>query len=138
VTCGAALCAAHTTRCEECGKPICQDDVFTCLGCGRALCGCAGQAACASCDADYCARCRGETGTCPACRALEAPGADDLRALEQAATREPAINLKRKWQVGRNTQARVFIARGLGREEAWVVTREGEVIGARRKGWLAR
>jgi len=87
---------------------------------------------------EYCARCRGETGNCPGCRALEAAGDDDLAALQRAAEREPAINLKRKWRVGRNALARVYIARGLGRDEAWVVTREGEVIGARRKGWLGR
>ncbi len=138
VTCGEPLCETHSMRCEQCGQPVCGEDIFTCLGCGRALCGCAGPAACASCGADYCARCRGETGVCPACRALESPGADDLRALEQAAEREPTINLKRKWQVGRNALARVYIAHGLGREEAWVVTSAGEVLGARRKGWLAR
>lgn len=137
-TCGQSLCAAHTVRCEQCGKPICQEDVFTCLGCGRALCSCAGAAACVSCGADYCARCRGETGACPACRALEAPSDADLETLQRAAEHEPAIALKRKWQVGRNALARVYIARGLGREEAWVVTHAGEVVGARRKGWLAR
>ncbi len=138
VTCGQPLCATHALRCEQCGKPVCSDDIFTCLGCGRALCGCAGPAACASCGAEYCARCRGETGNCPGCRTLEAAGDDDLAALQRAAEREPAINLKRKWQVGRNALARVYIARGLGRDEAWVVTGEGEVIGARRKGWLGR
>lgn len=138
VTCNQALCATHTIHCEECGKPVCEDDVFTCLGCGRKLCGCAGSAACISCGADYCARCRGETETCPACRALASPNTDDLRALQQAAEQEPSINLKRKWQAGRNTLARVYIARGLGREEAWIVTNAGEVIAARRKGWLAR
>lgn len=138
VTCSQALCDTHAVRCEECGQPVCHDDVFTCLGCGRALCGCAGAAACVSCGADYCARCRAEGGACPACRALEAPSEDDLRMLAQAAEGEPAINLKRKWQVGRNALARVYIARGLGREEAWVVTPAGAVVGARRKGWLAR
>lgn len=138
VACGQALCETHTIRCEECGNPICHDDVFTCLGCGRALCACAGAAACVSCGADYCARCRAEAEMCPACRAFAAPGDDDLRALRQAAEREPSINLKRKWQVGHNALARVFIARGLGREEAWVVTHAGEVAGAKRKGWLAR
>jgi len=136
--CSESLCDAHATRCEECGKPTCGDDVFTCLGCGRALCSCAGIAACASCGAEYCAHCRADAGACPACRALTAPGADDLRMLAQAAERDPAINLKRKWQVGRNALARVYITRGLGREEAWVVTDAGEVVGARRKGWLAR
>ena len=138
IACGQTLCETHTVRCEECGNPICRDDVFTCLGCGRALCACAGAAACASCGADYCARCRAETETCPACRAFAAPTDDDLRALQQAAEREPAINLKRKWQVGRNALASVYIARGIGREEAWVVTDAGEVVGAKRKGWLAR
>jgi hypothetical protein len=138
VECGQALCEAHTARCEACGKAICRDDVFTCLGCGRGLCSCAGRAACASCGAEYCARCRGETGVCPACRSLEAPSDEDLRALHQAAEREPAIAIKRKWQVGRNTLARVFITRGLGREEAWVVTHAGDVIETKRKGWLAR
>ncbi|HEX8998007.1 MAG TPA: hypothetical protein VF812_18405 [Ktedonobacterales bacterium] len=137
-SCGQALCERHAIACEECGKPICQEDVFTCQGCGRQLGACAGRAACASCGADYCVRCRDEAEACPACRALAAPGDDDLLALRQAADREPAINLKRKWQVGRNALARVFITRGLGREEAWIITNAGEVIAARRKGWLAR
>jgi hypothetical protein len=137
-TCGAALCATHVVRCEQCGNPVCGDDVFTCLGCGRALCDCADPAACASCGVDYCAQCRSDTANCPGCRALASPDDDDLATLRQAAEREPAINLKRKWQVGRNALARVYIAHGLGRDEAWVVTRAGEVITARRKGWLAR
>lgn len=138
VTCGQALCETHAARCEQCGQRVCGDDVFACLGCGRTLCACAGIAACASCGADYCATCRAEGGVCPACHALETPGDDDLLALAQAAEWEPAINLKRKWQVGRNARARVYIARGLGFEEAWALTDTGEVIETRRKGWLAR
>ncbi|HET9109887.1 MAG TPA: hypothetical protein VFN78_03580 [Ktedonobacterales bacterium] len=138
VTCGSALCATHSHTCEQCGQPVCADDLFTCMGCGRAVCACAGIGACASCGADYCAQCRGDASTCPACRTLEAPTDEDLSALQRAAEQEPAINLKRKWQVGRNAHARVYVARGLGREEVWVVTSAGEVAGARRKGWLAR
>jgi hypothetical protein len=137
-TCGAALCEAHAARCEQCGRSVCAADSFACLGCGRTLCACAGIAACASCGADYCAACREEGGACPACRALEAATDADLLALAQAAEREPAISLKRKWQVGRNARARVYVARGLGFEEAWALTDEGEVIETRRKGWLAR
>jgi hypothetical protein len=62
----------------------------------------------------------------------------DTQALQLVAERETSINLKQKWQVGHNALARVFIARGLGREQVWVVTHEGEIAGARRKGWLAR
>jgi hypothetical protein len=138
VTCGDALCDAHATSCERCCQPVCGDDLFRCMGCGRALCSCAGADACVSCGADYCDQCRGETATCPACRGLEALSEDDLAALRLAARQEPTINLKRKWQVGRNARARVYVARGLGREEVWVVTSAGEVASARRKGWLAR
>ncbi len=137
-TCGQPVCSAHATTCEECGKATCQDDIFTCLGCGRALCACAGMAACVTCGADYCAHCRGETGACPACRAPSALSEADTQALRLVAERETSINLKQKWQVGHNALARVFIAKGLGREQVWVVTHEGEIAGARRKGWLAR
>ena len=135
-TCGQPLCAAHAVACEECGQSLCAADVFTCLGCGRALCGHHRAAACATCGVEYCARCGAESAQCPACRAAVAPDDGDLAALRLAAEREPRINLKRKWQVGQNALARVFIARGLGHNEVWVVTRQGEVIGAQRKGWL--
>lgn len=139
VTCAQPICQPHSTACGDCGKPVCADDTFACLGCGRTLCaGCAAAAACASCGADYCARCRSESGVCPGCRAPEPLSDADNDALRQAAEREPAINLKHKWQVGRNAGARVFVARGLGREQVWVVTHTGEIAGARRKGWLAR
>ena len=138
VTCHSALCEAHALRCEQCGQAACADDIVSCIGCGRALCACAGIGACGSCGADYCAQCRDDTSTCPACRSLESPTEDDLAALRLAAAQESAINLKRKWQVGHNAGARVYVARGLGREEVWVVTSAGEVAGARRKGWLAR
>ncbi len=138
VTCGSALCATDAITCENCSQPVCASDLFTCLGCGRGVCACAGIGACVSCGSDYCGQCRSETSTCPACRSLEAPNEEDLATLKRAAQQEQTINLKRKWQVGYNACARVYVARGLGREEVWVVTSAGEVAGARRKGWLAR
>jgi hypothetical protein len=87
---------------------------------------------------EYCAQCQAESAQCPACRATVTPDEVDLAALQAAAEREPRINLKRKWQVGQNALARVFIARSLGRDEVWVVTRQGEVVSAQRKGWLGR
>lgn len=137
-TCGQSLCEAHMVACEQCGQSLCSEDVVTCLGCGRALCGRHGGAACATCGVEYCAQCQAESAQCPACRATVTPDEVDLAALQAAAEREPRINLKRKWQVGQNALARVFIARSLGRDEVWVVTRQGEVVSAQRKGWLGR
>ena len=137
-TCGQSLCATHAVACEQCGQSLCAEDVFTCLGCGRALCGSHAGAACAICGVEYCAQCQADAAQCPACRAFAGPDDADLVALQAAAEREPRINLKRKWQVGQNALARVFVAHSLGRDEVWVVTRQGEVVGAQRKGWLGR
>ncbi len=137
VTCHHPLCAAHTTRCEECGQAVCHDDIFTCLGCGRALCACSNPAPCSSCGASYCASCRDTEGACPACRSLVSASESDLIPLRLAAEREPAISLKRKWMMGRNTLARVYISRGLGREEAYLISEQGDIIATHRKGWRA-
>jgi hypothetical protein len=61
----------------------------------------------------------------------------DLEPLRLASEREPAISLKRTWLTGQNTLARVFISRGLGREEAYLVTEQGDIIATHRKGWRA-
>lgn len=137
VTCAAPLCAAHAQHCEECWKALCREDTITCLGCGRGVCDCASPAPCASCGASYCARCRDDGASCPACRALTPASEADLGPLRVAANHDPSISLKRAWLTGRNALARVYIGRGLGRDEAYVVSEQGEVITSRRKGWRA-
>jgi hypothetical protein len=57
--------------------------------------------------------------------------------LRLAAARDTTINLKRSWLGGRNALARVYVARGLGREEVYIVSEQGEVIASHRKGWRA-
>jgi hypothetical protein len=136
-TCHGALCESHTARCEECGQPDCADDLLTCEGCGRTLCACAGLTPCVSCGARYCARCHAGSATCPACRALTPATADDLALLRLAAEYEPAISLKRAWLTGQNARARVYVSRGLGREEAYLISERGEILTSRRKGWRA-
>jgi len=83
-------------------------------------------------------RCHGGDATCLACRDLSPASEADLEPLRLAAEREPAITLKRAWQMGRNALARVYITRSLGREEAYVVSEQGDIIASRRKGWRAR
>lgn len=137
-TCHQSLCATHTERCEECERPVCATDANTCAGCGRLLCDCADMTPCASCGGLYCARCHAGEPACPACRALTPAGEAELALLRVAAEHEPTISLKRTWMTGQNALARVYVSRGLGREEAFLISDEGEVIGAHRKGWRAR
>jgi hypothetical protein len=138
VTCHKSLCDAHTLRCEECEQPVCSSDANTCAGCGRLLCACANMTPCASCGGLYCGRCHAGAPACPACRALAPAGEADLALLRVAAEREPAISLRHTWMTGQNALARVFVSRGLGREEAFLISEDGDVIGAHRKGWRAR
>ncbi len=137
-SCHQPLCAAHTARCENCGQGTCGDDIFTCPGCGRALCACSAPSPCASCGASYCARCHDGGATCPACRNLSPASETDLEPLRLAAVREPAISPKRSWLTGRNALARVYVSRSLGREEAYLISEQGDIIATHRKGWLAR
>lgn len=137
VTCERPLCAPHATTCAECGQPVCPADLQECSGCGRVLCACANLTPCATCGVPYCARCHAGTPACPACRALAPASESDLALLRSAAGQDPAIALKRPWLVGQNTRARVFVSRGLGREEAVVLSAEGDIIVTHRKGWRA-
>jgi hypothetical protein len=137
VTCGLPLCEKHTARCEECDQAVCGDDILACLGCGRALCACSSPAPCASCAATYCGRCRDDEDRCPACRALVPAGEAELALLRLASEHEPAISLKRAWLTGHNMLTQVFISRGLGREEAYLVSENGKIIASHRKGWRA-
>jgi hypothetical protein len=137
-TCQQPLCDEHVLACEECGRGSCRDDIFTCLGCGRALCSCSSPAPCLSCGVSVCSLCRSGTNACPACRNLAPASESDLAFLRLAAELEPAISLKRSWLTGQNTLARVFVSRGLGREEAYLISEQGEIIASRRKGWRAR
>ena len=137
VTCHHALCDAHLTRCEACAQSVCTDDLLTCAGCGRALCACSDLTPCATCGALYCASCHAGSASCPACRALSPASAADLELLRLAAAAEPAISLKRAWVTGQNARGRVYVSRGLGREEAYVIDNQGAIIASRRKGWRA-
>jgi hypothetical protein len=134
-TCHQPLCAAHTLNCDECGQAICQQDHFICLGCGRDLCGCSHPEPCEVCGASYCARCYEGGATCPACRNLTPARDDDLQPLRLASERDATINLKRAWLAGSNALSRIYVSRGLGREEVYVVSNKGEVIAMHRKGW---
>lgn len=136
-TCQQPLCSTHIRRCEECGQGACRDDIFTCLGCGRSLCGCSNPTPCATCGENFCAPCHDGTPTCPACRNPAPASDDELAPLRLAAEREPAISLKRAWMMGRNALAQVYISRGLGREEVYIISEQGDIIASRRKGWRA-
>ncbi|HEU0027846.1 MAG TPA: hypothetical protein VFQ25_12080 [Ktedonobacterales bacterium] len=137
VTCSQPVCAAHVIRCEECAEAVCGDDIFACLGCGRALCACASLAPCASCAASYCGRCRDDEDRCPACRVLVPAGEAELALLRLASEHEPTISLKRAWLTGRNMLTQVYVSRGLGREEAYLISEDGKIIASYRKGWRA-
>jgi len=139
VACQQPLCATHALACEQCGQTMCAQDTFACLGCGRQLCSCAAPAACETCQIAYCAQCRGETNTCTGCGSLADATEADLALLRRAAEREPAINLRSRWQAGYNARATIFIARGVaGRRAVYVVAPDGEIVGTHATGWLGR
>ncbi|HEV8193056.1 MAG TPA: hypothetical protein VGP82_16455 [Ktedonobacterales bacterium] len=137
-TCGTALCAEHSVICAACSSAVCTRDVFHCLGCGRDMCSCAVPAACRSCGMSYCIHCRAEDGECPACRALLPATEGDLVLLARAAATEPELAKPQRWLVGRNAEATVWSARGLGRQPLYVIASDGSVVATRRKGLLER
>jgi hypothetical protein len=136
-TCGTALCAEHSITCAACSNAICARDLFHCLGCGRDMCNCAAPAPCRSCGVIYCSSCR-EGGECPACRALQPAAEDDLVLLAHASAHEPDLAKPQRWLVGRNAEAMVWAARGLGRQAIYVIASDGSIVAMRRKGLLER
>lgn len=137
-TCGAALCSEHAITCAACGNAVCARDVFHCLGCGRDMCGCAAPAPCRSCGVGYCAACRAGGGECPACRALHPATEEDLAALARVAEQVSDLAKPQRWLVGRNAEASVWTARGLGRQAIYVIAPDDSIIATRRKGLLER